>query len=159
MNISINPDTFKQTKWYEYAIRLGFGGLVVALTGLIAHKFGSVIGGLFLAFPSIFPASVTLVEMHKKKKEQKDGNCGDRRAKKAAAADAAGAAFGSIGLLAFALVAWVCTPRLSVWLTLALATLAWAVVSFLAWLTRRRLHRMRRPNKMAGKFSGTLSRE
>jgi hypothetical protein len=30
--------------------------------GLLAKKFGSTVGGLFLAFPAIFPASATLIE-------------------------------------------------------------------------------------------------
>lgn len=139
MTISTNPDTLKTTKWYEYAIRFAFGGLVTALTGLVAHKWGPVVGGLFLAFPSIFPASVTLVEKHKKRKERKHGHCGDTRAKKAAAVDAAGAALGGIGLLGFAAVAWACSRSLPIWLMLALASAAWALVSFAAWFIRQRI--------------------
>ncbi len=36
--------------------------------GLIANKWGPGVGGLFLAFPAIFPASVGLVEKHEKQK-------------------------------------------------------------------------------------------
>ena len=36
-----------------------FGGLITAVAGVIAQRFGPIIGGLFLAFPAIFPASAT----------------------------------------------------------------------------------------------------
>jgi hypothetical protein len=35
---------------------------MTAIPGWIASKYGPVVGGLFLAFPAIFPASATLVE-------------------------------------------------------------------------------------------------
>lgn len=35
---------------------------VTALAGVIAKHYGPVIGGLFFAFPAIFPASATLIE-------------------------------------------------------------------------------------------------
>jgi len=60
MRITVNVSTLGQTKWYEYAVRFLFGGLITALAGIIAKKFGPVFGGLFLAFPAIFPARVRL---------------------------------------------------------------------------------------------------
>jgi hypothetical protein len=36
------------------------GGLVTVITGIVAKNWGPVIGGLFLAFPAIFPASATI---------------------------------------------------------------------------------------------------
>ncbi|HEX5324596.1 MAG TPA: DUF3147 family protein [Capsulimonadaceae bacterium] len=139
MKLSTNPDSIKQTKWYEYAIRFGFGGLVTVMTGIIAHKYGPVVGGLFLAFPSIFPASVSLVEKHKKQKQEQDGHDGDGRAKKLAAVDAAGASLGAIGLIAFAGVVWFCSTSLPAWAMLLFATLAWAAVSLIAWVIRQRV--------------------
>jgi hypothetical protein len=41
------------------------------ITGLIAHAFGATIGGLFLAFPAIFPASASLIEKHEIEKKRK----------------------------------------------------------------------------------------
>jgi hypothetical protein len=38
-----------------YAIRFVIGGLITTATGLVARKFGPVVGGLFLAYPAIFP--------------------------------------------------------------------------------------------------------
>ena len=48
--------------------------------GLIAARFGPVIGGLFLAFPAIFPASATLIEKHVRERKEKAGLPGLRLA-------------------------------------------------------------------------------
>jgi len=55
--------------------------LVTAVAGIIANKFGPAIGGLFLAFPAIFPASATLIEKHEKEKKEKQGFEGATRVK------------------------------------------------------------------------------
>jgi hypothetical protein len=70
MRIRIDLSTLGQTKWHDYAVRFFFGGLITAATGIIAKKLGLAIGGLFLAFPAIFPASATLIEKHERKKKQ-----------------------------------------------------------------------------------------
>jgi hypothetical protein len=44
------------TRWHEYAIRFAVGGAITVIAGLITRKWGPGIGGLFLAFPAIFPA-------------------------------------------------------------------------------------------------------
>ena len=62
-----------QTKWWEWLVRFAFGGVVTAIAGVIAKEFGPVVGGLFLAFPGIFPAGVTLVERHEKEKKTEAG--------------------------------------------------------------------------------------
>ena len=54
----------RETSWHEYLVRFALGGAMTVVAGLIAAGFGPVLGGLFLAFPAIFPASVTLVEKH-----------------------------------------------------------------------------------------------
>jgi hypothetical protein len=77
---------------------------MTVVAGLIAARFGPVIGGLFLAFPAIFPASATLIEKHVRERKEKAGLRGARRGKEAAALDAA--ALGSFGLTAFGLVIW-----------------------------------------------------
>jgi hypothetical protein len=41
------------------ALRQTLGGAMTVIAGLIAARSGPVIGGLFLAFPAIFPASAT----------------------------------------------------------------------------------------------------
>jgi hypothetical protein len=100
--VRVDPSVIGQTKWHEYAVRFFFGGLITAVAGIIAKKFGAGIGGLFLAFPAIFPASATLIEEHEKKRKEEKGLQGTQRGREAASIDAAGAAMGSVGLTVFA---------------------------------------------------------
>src|SRR5438094_7094413 len=116
----------------------GLGGLITAVAGVIAKKFGPGLGGLFLAFPAIFPASATLIEKHEKQKKEKEGLQGIQRAREAASVDAAGSAMGSMGLFVFALLVWQFVPRHSALPVLTGATIAWLAVSVLFWLVRKR---------------------
>ena len=139
MRIKVDTSELKKGRWYEYAIRFCFGGLITAAAGLVAKRFGPVIGGLFLAFPAILPASDTLIEKHEKEKKEQIGLHGSVRARKATAVDAAGAALGSIGLLVFALLIWWLISEARPWLVLLGATIAWACVSAVAWQIRKRV--------------------
>lgn len=137
MTIRIDPAAWRQTKWHEYAIRFVSGGLITAAAGLIAHRYGPRIGGLFLAFPAIFPASATLVEKHEAQKKKRAGLEGAVRGREAAALDAAGAALGSIGLIAFAVIVWRLLNSYPPAMVLGAATALWLGVSALAWRIRR----------------------
>jgi hypothetical protein len=85
MIIQFKPSALRQTRWYEYLVRFGLGGAMTVVAGLIAARFGPVIGGLFLAFAAIFPASATLIEKHIQERMEKAGLPGARRGKEAAA--------------------------------------------------------------------------
>jgi len=136
--VSFHPAALKQTRWYEYLVRLVFGGLITAGAGLIAKKFGPTIGGLFLAFPAIFPASATLIESHEEEKKEELGLHGTIRGREAVSVDAMGAAIGGIGLAAFALITTFLLPKHSTPLALVLATIAWFLVSVALWSIRKR---------------------
>jgi hypothetical protein len=138
MIVRFHPSALRDIRWYQYAVRFALGGAMTAIAGFIAARFGPVIGGLFLAFPAIFPASATLIEKHVRERKEKAGLSGARRGREAAALDAAGAVLGSIGLAAFAVVIWLGIER-SAPLALLLATAVWLVVAIAAWLVRRRL--------------------
>ena len=97
MKISLDLSALGKTKWFEYALRFAFGGSITVAAGLVAKKWGPGVGGLFLAFPAIFPASATLVEKHEKQEKQQHGLDGTNRGR-----EAAGAEIGSIGLIGFA---------------------------------------------------------
>lgn len=140
--IKIHADTLKQTKWYECAIRFILGGAITVIAGLLAKKFGPPIGGLFLAFPAIFPASATLVEKHEKEKKEQKGMHGQERGRDAAALDAAGAAMGSIGLMAFAVLVWQLLPNHSATLILIAASVLWFLVGCALWFIREKRHRI-----------------
>jgi hypothetical protein len=137
MNVKFNFATLKETKWHEYVVRFIFGGLITVATGIIAKKFGPGIGGLFLAFPAIFPASATLVEGREKEKKQRVGMQGVNRGRDAASLDARGAAMGSVGLIVFAVIVWRFLAAHTAWLVLAGATLAWLLVAVVLWNLRK----------------------
>jgi hypothetical protein len=119
---------------HEWAVRFLFGGAVCVAAGLIARRFGPGIGGLFLAFPAIFPAGASMVEAHEKKHKARAGFDGTNRGRTVAGVDAAGAMLGSIGLAGFALTCWICLPRFSTAATFALAILVWITLSVTLWL-------------------------
>jgi len=138
MIIRFKVDALRETRWYEYLIRFVLGGCMTVAAGLIASRFGPVIGGLFLAFPAIFPASATLVEKHVRERKERAGLRGSKRGKDAAALDAKGATLGSLGLAGFACMVWLLIERSSV-LALVGGTLVWLVIATGAWLARPRL--------------------
>ena len=74
----------------DWIIRFVFGAGVSAVAGVVSEIAGPRVGGVFLAFPAILLASLTLVAKEEGVKQARD--------------DARGAAFGTIGLLAFAVV-------------------------------------------------------
>ncbi|MBR1179403.1 DUF3147 family protein [Bradyrhizobium sp. KB893862 SZCCT0404] len=137
MLVQMSPSALKQTRWYEYGIRFVLGGLATVLAGAMGARFGTAVGGLFLALPAIFCASATLIESHERRGKEKAGLDGRRRGREAAALDAAGAALGSAGLVAFAAVFYV-TVSVNSAAAFAVAILAWAVVSVSAWWSRRK---------------------
>jgi hypothetical protein len=115
------------------------------VAGLIAKAFGPAIGGLFLAFPAIFPASATLLDKHERAKKQKAGIPVTIRGRLAVGLDARGAAMGSLALAAFAWMIWKMLPHansagvlgaaLVLWI--ALATAIWRVRKLHVYLSRR----------------------
>lgn len=138
MTITVDPAGLKQTKWHEYTLRFVAGGITTVVAGLIARKWGPEIGGLFLAFPAIFPASATLIEKHERQRKQKQGLQGRKRGTDAAAVDALGAAMGSVGLVAFAGICWWLISKYPAPLALGAATGAWLLVSLSSWIIRQR---------------------
>lgn len=140
MNIQFDFSALQRTKWYEYAVRFFFGGAITVVTGILAKRYGPVWGGLFLAFPAIFPASATLVEKHEKEKKQGAGISETIRGRQAAALDARGAALGSTGLAVFALIVWKLLPSWNAALVLLAGTALWLALSALIWRLRKRRH-------------------
>ena len=142
MKVHFDISSLKGTTATEYGMRFLFGGLVAVVAGAVASKYGPVVGGLFLAFPAIFPASATLIEKHEQEKQSRDGI--DRKegaisGAKAAAVDAVGTAIGGIGLMAFGLVVWLTAAHLPAPAVLGLAFVTWAIVSVTGWVIRQRL--------------------
>ena len=145
MKILINLAVLRQVKWYEHFTRFLLGGLISVVAGLIAKAFGPTVGGLFLAFPAIFPACATLLDKHEREKKQKVGIPVTIRGRLAVGLDARGAAMGSLALAAFAWVIWKMLPHanppgvlgaaFALWIALAIAI--WRVRKLHVYLSRR----------------------
>jgi D-serine deaminase-like pyridoxal phosphate-dependent protein len=82
---------------------------------------------------------VTLVERHELEKKRRQGLAAMRRGRAVAAVVSAGAVLGSIGLLAFAGVAWAMLPQFATWQSLGAATLSWLALAVAAWFVRLRI--------------------
>lgn len=143
MIVNARFSAIKGIKLHEWVLRFVFGGVVCVLAGLIAQRFGPVIGGFFLAFPAIFPASASLVQSHEEQHKARAGFNGTNRGSIVAAIDALGTAMGCIGLAGFALIVWIWLPRAGLAQTLILGTLVWLTLSVGVWLLSKK-HLLRR---------------
>jgi len=150
VKIKISTDGLGESQWYEYAVRFAFGGAITALAGIIAKRYGAEVGGLFLAFPAIFPATATLIEKHERRKKAEAGKEGVERGRAAAGVDAAGAAMGSLGLAVFAVIVWQGLSQSNLAVVLTLATIAWLVTSVGVWQLRESLGRRFRRYRFEG---------
>ena len=122
--IRFDPSGILKSHPRDLAIRFGFGALVAVLATLIGRRLGPLVGGVFLAFPAILPASLTLIE--KRQSEEKAG------------ADAAGGILGAAGMLAFALTLLLLVRPMGL-SALAVALGAWVAVAGGLYLTLRRV--------------------
>src|ERR1700761_5811063 len=146
MVIKIDLASLRRTKWHDYLVRFLLGGAVTVITGLIAKAFGPTVGGLFLAFPAIFPASATLLEKHEREKMQKAGIPVTIRGRLAVGLDARGAAMGSLALAAFAAMVWKMLPHASSAKVLGAAFVLWIALATAIWRVRKlHVYLSRRP--------------
>ncbi len=139
MRVQIDFAALKDTRWYQAALRFCCGGLATAATGIIAKKYGPSVGGLFLAFPAILPASATLIEKHERQRKERKGLQGSVRARRAVGVDAAGAAMGSVGLFVFAFLIARYISRYQPLLVIAASAAAWMGISLLIWQLRKHM--------------------
>lgn len=110
----------------DYVIRFAFGGAISVAAAVVGQAFGARAGGLFLGFPAILPASLTLVQ-------EKEGT-------RKADHTAAGAILGGLGLIAFAVAAWGVLERMGAPAALLSALGAWQVSAVVAYLIACHLH-------------------
>lgn len=106
-------------------LRFAFGAAVSVVSGVVSDLYGPRAGGVFLAFPAILLASLTLVAKEQNLRAARD--------------DARGAAIGSIGMIAFAVVCAAGAHLAGGLVALGTATVAWALVSTIGYLLVRRL--------------------
>jgi Protein of unknown function (DUF3147) len=137
MLIKFDWAALSETKAHEYLTRFLLGGATCIATGLIAKAFGPVIGGLFLAFPAIFPASATLVDQHERQRKARAGIRFTVRGRLSAALDARGASIGALALIGFAVIVWKLINQRGAVTTLAIAMAAWLCLAGGLWRLRR----------------------
>jgi len=123
--VTIDLSRLRRVRLRELALRFAFGAGVAVLAGIVSLRFGVLAGGLFLAFPAVLPASLTLIE-------EKEG-----RVK--ALADARGGQLGAVGMIAFALTAAALLPHVPAALALPAALAAWTAVAIGLYALLRRL--------------------
>jgi 4-hydroxybenzoate polyprenyltransferase len=105
----------RKVKARDYLVRFVFGALISFAAAAIGKAFGPRFGGMFLAFPAILPASLTLLE-------EKEGT---RRADR----NAIGAVLGATALLVFAGICEAGFTHLRAAWTLTLAFAGWLVTA------------------------------
>lgn len=99
----------------DLSIRFAFGAATSVASALVSLGFGARAGGLFLAFPAILAASLTLIE--------------NEEASRDACEDARGAVAGAIALAAFAAVAAALFTIIAGGVVLIAATATWTAVA------------------------------
>jgi nicotinamide-nucleotide amidase len=99
----------------QLAIRFVFGAAVSLVAGIVSLLTNERVGGMFLAFPAILPAALTLIE--------RDGGTSG------AVSDVRGAAAGAVGLVLFALTAMYLATLIPTVAALAIAAAVWVVAS------------------------------
>lgn len=137
MLIKLEFSSLRRIAWHEYLTRFLLGGAITVAAGALAEHLGPVIGGLFLAFPAIFPASATLLEKHEEDKKRRAGIVVTSRGRLAAALEARGAALGTIALAAFAFVVWKFLPLHDAGGVLLAALGLWTLLAILTWRLRK----------------------
>lgn len=107
----------------DYVVRFCFGAGIALVAGLVGMKFGPTLGGIFLGFPAILPASLTMIQKSEGKEQ--------------AAIDSEGAILGSIALIAFALIVWIFVVKWGVVMTLGASLASWLVIAVVLYVAVR----------------------
>lgn len=124
-HVAVKLGRLREVRAKALLVRFAFGATVSVVAGVVSTAFGPRAGGLFLAFPAILLASLTLVA-----KEQ---------SLQAARDDARGATIGSVGMVAFATVCSLSAQAVGGPVALVMAALAWILVSVTGYLLVRHL--------------------
>jgi len=123
---SAQPGKARRVPVRHLGYRFVAGALTSIAAGVVTLAFGARVGGVLLAFPAIFAASLTLIEEQEDRVEARE--------------DARGALIGALALTLFAAVAALTLGRLGSALALLLAAITWFLASFggylLAWFAR-----------------------
>ncbi|MGI8564192.1 MAG: DUF3147 family protein [Candidatus Dormibacter sp.] len=113
--VSVNWSKLKQQTWQQLLLRFAFGAGIAIVASLAGDLVGQRFGGLFLAFPAILPAALTMVE-----RQEGEGK---------AEVDAMGASLGGLAMIGFAVVVKTLMPRLGAPLAEAAGWIVWLALA------------------------------
>jgi hypothetical protein len=128
--VGLDLGKLRKVKPHELTIRFAFGAAISIVAGVVSLVAGPTAGGMFLAFPAILPATITLIE----KKENTAQ----------ASLDVQGAVVGALALVVFALVTKAGLERTGSAVSLLAAGAAWTVASVLVYLVVEKVRRTHR---------------
>jgi hypothetical protein len=111
----LSLEDLRGIKGRDYVVRFAFGAVISVVAALVAQATSPRFGGVFLAFPAILPASLTLIQ-------EKEGTRDADR-------DAVGAVLGGLGLSVFGVVAEGLFGRIPSPLVLVVALAGWTVAA------------------------------
>jgi len=112
---ALRPSKLSAVRPRDLAVRFFAGAATSVVAGAITLALGSRVGGLFLAFPAILAASLTLIAEDEDTAQARE--------------DARGAVVGGLAMAGFAAVVALTVTSLAGALSLALAAAAWALVA------------------------------
>jgi len=99
----------------DLGVRFLFGAVTSAVAGTLSITVDPIVGGVFLAFPAILAASLTLIAEEEDRDEARE--------------DARGATVGALGLAAFAAIGVAVFTEIAWPLALVAASGGWTVVA------------------------------
>lgn len=121
---SLDPDKVRQVRLKHILYRFLSGAVTSIGAGVVTIAFGPRAGGIFLAFPAILAASLSLIAQEEDRAQARE--------------DSRGAVLGAAAMAAFAAVAFVALGGVSGAPALVLASATWLVIALggyvLLWL-------------------------
>jgi hypothetical protein len=105
----------REVKPGDLLIRFALGAAISIVAGLVSLIVNAKAGGLFLAFPTILPATLTLIEKNESKRDAEE--------------DDAGALLGSVAMASFAVTAVWGLSVLAAGAALAAASGSWLLTA------------------------------
>jgi hypothetical protein len=122
-SIGFSLRSLRQAGPRDLAIRFTFGAAISAGAAMIAILANPRFAGVFLAFPAILPATLTLIE--RKASEEEAIEAGD------------GAILGAAALILFGGLVWWLVPRIGAPSALVVATAGWLLGAVTLYLILR----------------------
>jgi uncharacterized membrane protein (GlpM family) len=125
--IRFRPGKIRDCRPRDFIVRFVFGAAVSLAAAVVGKVWGPAFGGLFLAFPAILPAALTLIE--------------DKESRRDARHNDLGAIAGVPGLAVFGLAVW--QLHENAWAALLVGFAGWMVVAIGLALLYRWVRRQR----------------